>query len=242
MSQQQPISPKALIFAVDDEPANLEMMVRALGRTYDVRPFTDPHEALAAAQLTPPDMMIVDQRMPGLTGIQLLRALKGLHLECATLMVTAYPELTDVVSFESHKQIFRVIPKPWKPRICWSKSTQHSSSSDSEKQLAGFQVSWAMRRAARGSSGSLDSLVEREVCDESDPLQDGGGISSCRPKSVSHCVGRDCVPSAAAARTCDGRTEGGGRDCSASCASASDVLTGATVVPSASGRESCVTK
>ncbi len=114
MSQQQPISPKALIFAVDDEPANLEMMVRALGRTYDVRPFTDPHEALAAAQLTPPDMMIVDQRMPGLTGIQLLRALKGLHLECATLMVTAYPELTDVVSFESHKQIFRVIPKPWK--------------------------------------------------------------------------------------------------------------------------------
>ena len=60
-------------------------------------------------------MIIVDHRMPGLTGLQLLQKLKDLKLECAALMLTAYPELLAPVDADKHKQFFQIVPKPWKP-------------------------------------------------------------------------------------------------------------------------------
>jgi len=108
-------SQKPVIFAVDDEQANLDVVIRTLNRGYDVRAFTSPTEALTAARATPPAMMIVDHRMPDMTGVQLVRQLRSAGVECATLMLTAFPELLEVVDAEREKLFFQVIPKPWKP-------------------------------------------------------------------------------------------------------------------------------
>ena len=59
--------------------------------------------------------MLTDYRMPNLNGVELVREIRQAGGECAVLMVTAFPDLDEVVVAEQEKLIFQIIPKPWKP-------------------------------------------------------------------------------------------------------------------------------
>jgi CheY-like chemotaxis protein len=85
------MSVKPLIFCVDDEPDNLELLARALHGHYVVRTFRDPREALAAVKKEEPVALVVDQRMPSMTGLALLRELRAAGGRAAAIVVTAYP-------------------------------------------------------------------------------------------------------------------------------------------------------
>jgi len=67
-----------LILAVDDEPALLELMERILTREgYRVIKANNGHEALALAEEKPPDLVFLDLRMPGISGLEALQCLKS---------------------------------------------------------------------------------------------------------------------------------------------------------------------
>ncbi len=73
------------VMIVDDTPANLQLLVQLLhDQGYRVAAFTDGTQALEAAAKTPPDLIMMDIRMPGLDGFEACRLLK------------ADPELRDV--------------------------------------------------------------------------------------------------------------------------------------------------
>ena len=86
MNQNQP-DPKNLlpqdqskgdILIVDDTPANLRLLSQMLiEQGYHVRPVPDGHLALAAAHAKPPDLILLDIRMPGLDGYQVCERLKA---------------------------------------------------------------------------------------------------------------------------------------------------------------------
>lgn len=99
------------IFLVDDEKDNLELYTRALSR-YRVRTFEHSPRALAAALVEPPTCMVVDYRMPGLTGVDLVRRCRTAGYEGAVLMVTAYSDLDEIVRAEQVDLIYRILPKP----------------------------------------------------------------------------------------------------------------------------------
>jgi CheY-like chemotaxis protein len=101
-----------LLFAVDDQQDNVDLVVRSLGKSYNVQGFTDPRKALEAATQTPPVGLVVDYRMPGMNGVELLRALRQTGHKCAAVMLTAFPELDEVVYAQQTKLIYRVVPKP----------------------------------------------------------------------------------------------------------------------------------
>ena len=68
----------ARIAIVDDESANVELLVRILeldGYT-NIWAFTDPVEFLDACRVMPPDLVLLDLRMPEITGFQVLEQLK----------------------------------------------------------------------------------------------------------------------------------------------------------------------
>ena len=66
------------ILVVDDTPANLELLTRVLSLAgYEVRPAARPEVALASALDAPPDLAVLDVRMPGMDGFELCRRLKG---------------------------------------------------------------------------------------------------------------------------------------------------------------------
>ncbi|OGR10722.1 MAG: hypothetical protein A2341_28495 [Deltaproteobacteria bacterium RIFOXYB12_FULL_58_9] len=112
---------KPVIFVIDDEPDTLALWVRILRDTYEVVAFEDPNVALAAAVSATPALVITDHRMPNLTGVQFVRKLEEAAVECPTIMVTAFPELVEVV--EAREKIFNVVPKPAKPEdlLAWAR-------------------------------------------------------------------------------------------------------------------------
>ena len=66
------------ILLVDDTPANLRLLVEILmNQGYQVRPVMDGKRAIAAAQLHPPDLVLLDIKMPVLDGYAVCEALKA---------------------------------------------------------------------------------------------------------------------------------------------------------------------
>lgn len=71
------------ILLVDDTPANLRLLMEILmNQGYQVRPVTDGKRAIAAAQLYPPDLVLLDIKMPGLDGYGVCQALKADERTC----------------------------------------------------------------------------------------------------------------------------------------------------------------
>src|SRR5882672_8122715 len=81
------------ILCVDDDPLYLKSLTRFLERYgYHVQSCTNPEQALASVQRLPPELAIVDVRMPGMDGIELARRIHELsHGPVPVVLLTALP-------------------------------------------------------------------------------------------------------------------------------------------------------
>jgi len=85
---------------VDDTPANLRLLTHMLTEHgYYARPVLDGLQALAAAQTTPPDLILLDIRMPGIDGYEVCQQLKADERtrEIPVLFISALSETEDKV-------------------------------------------------------------------------------------------------------------------------------------------------
>ena len=72
------MTPGASILIIDDEPANLLLLTAYLKPTdYSVMTFPDPIAALAFANESPPDLVLLDLQMPNIDGLEVCRRLKA---------------------------------------------------------------------------------------------------------------------------------------------------------------------
>ena len=87
------------ILVIDDEEIMREILETLLTREgYRVRVASSGAEGLEIAKSTPVDAVMVDLMMPGMDGLQVLDALRGLDDELPVLMVTAYASMETAVS------------------------------------------------------------------------------------------------------------------------------------------------
>jgi DNA-binding response OmpR family regulator len=103
---------KHTVFLVDDEQDALEMYERALVQKYRVAKFANAENALAATLTENPTCMVIDYRMPDLSGVDLIRKCRVGGYEGAALMVTAFAEMDEVVFAGQTTLIYRIVPKP----------------------------------------------------------------------------------------------------------------------------------
>ena len=108
--------PVATVLAVDDEVENLEVLRRALATRSDLRVLTvfSAGEALAVLRSSPVDLILVDQRMPGMTGSDLLARLEQGGNAVPAIIVTAYPEDEAVIEACRRGSPRFVVSKPWR--------------------------------------------------------------------------------------------------------------------------------
>jgi len=86
-----PSAPLARILVVDDEPGIRVMLSAALKREgYEVVLASDGRHALTALEAGPLDVVVTDIRMPQMTGIELLDAVKRIDPGLSVIMMTAY--------------------------------------------------------------------------------------------------------------------------------------------------------
>ncbi len=105
------------VLLLDDEIDSLELLTRTL-RGFRTAAFQDPHQALEVALRTRPKVLVIDYKMPALDGVAFLEQLrKGGESRCSAIMVTAYPELDEVVFARQTQLFYRLVPKPIEPAI-----------------------------------------------------------------------------------------------------------------------------
>ena len=88
-----------MVAVVDDDPAQRLLRRQALEAAgYRVVEGSDGREAVERARAYPLDAMILDVRMPGMTGLEALGAIKAERPEIAVILLTAYIDVRDAVA------------------------------------------------------------------------------------------------------------------------------------------------
>jgi DNA-binding response OmpR family regulator len=84
------------VLVVDDEPDVADLYAYRLGDSYDVRVANDGETALDELDESV-DVVLLDRRMPGLSGDEVLTALREANYDCRVIMVTAVDPDVDIV-------------------------------------------------------------------------------------------------------------------------------------------------
>jgi two-component system NtrC family response regulator len=87
------------ILAVDDEPAQIELVSGFLARHgYEVLTAGNGTAALERFKAEPVELILTDQKMPGLSGLDLLEAARAVNPEVAVIVMTAYGTIEHAVA------------------------------------------------------------------------------------------------------------------------------------------------
>jgi signal transduction histidine kinase len=103
------------ILIVDDERPNLTVLRNFLDSGYRVHEAQSGAEALEIAKGTELDVVITDQRMPEMTGIELLEALRDIKPDVAGIVLTGFTDPPALISAINRARVFRFLKKPWQP-------------------------------------------------------------------------------------------------------------------------------
>jgi signal transduction histidine kinase len=105
------------LLVVDDEPLALNLTKRVFEPETDieVHAATSPVRGLEFAMLHDIDLVIADQRMPEMDGLQFLARLRELRPGAFRILLTAFPDTTVTLKAINEGLVYRFILKPWEP-------------------------------------------------------------------------------------------------------------------------------
>ncbi len=104
---------KHSILIVDDEQENINLLSNILGAEYSLFEARDAREALTLLRRHEIHMMLTDQRMPGLTGVELLEKAREIRPDCVRMLITAYPDVNNAIQAINRGHVHRYIAKPF---------------------------------------------------------------------------------------------------------------------------------
>ncbi len=110
----EPQSTRAVLL-VDDEELNLRVLRGFLEDAWQVHEATSGAEALRIAEKVPLDVVIADQRMPEMTGVEMLTELRRRSTDVAGIILTAYADMPSMESAINRANVFRFLRKPFDP-------------------------------------------------------------------------------------------------------------------------------
>ncbi len=144
---------RARILIVDDEEENRQLYCRILSTRYEVLTARDGKDALEQLARGPVDLVICDQRMPGLAGAAVLEQVRSLWPDARRMIISAFAAADDLLEAINRGEVERYLTKPFDP---------------SELLLAAEEVLSELRRHRAASAelvrlrGERDRLRRRE--------------------------------------------------------------------------------
>ncbi|MBW2395206.1 MAG: sigma-54-dependent Fis family transcriptional regulator [Deltaproteobacteria bacterium] len=103
------------VLLVDDEVAILESLELTLAEDYTVFAVDNGLDGLEILENEEIDLVIVDQVMPEMTGVEFLEKVIEIRPSCVRMMLTGYADINMVVRAINEGRIYRYIQKPWEP-------------------------------------------------------------------------------------------------------------------------------
>ncbi|MBX9678048.1 MAG: diguanylate cyclase [Gemmataceae bacterium] len=105
---------KCSLLVVDDEPYILATLAALLNPDFEVLTAESGEVAQRFFAEREIDLILSDQKMPRMSGVQLLEWVRTSHPKTVRLLMTGFAELEEAVDAINRGQILRYISKPWK--------------------------------------------------------------------------------------------------------------------------------
>jgi len=103
------------LMVVDDEPEVLQSVYDLFRLDYRVLKFERGGEALRQLETCDADVILSDQRMPEMLGVEFLNRAKEIRPDTTRLLFTGYADIKAVIDAINQGNVFRYITKPWDP-------------------------------------------------------------------------------------------------------------------------------
>ncbi|NHE55443.1 hybrid sensor histidine kinase/response regulator [Cyclobacterium plantarum] len=104
---------KINVLYIDDEDNNLNSFKAALRRDFKVHTALDAAEGLKIAETREFEVVIADQRMPGITGVEFFERLVKINPDPIRILLTGYSDISSVIDAINRGEVYRFIDKPW---------------------------------------------------------------------------------------------------------------------------------
>ena len=101
------------IMIVDDEPANLRVLERLFRPDHQVVTAPSGAEALVLLEQHDVALLISDQRMPAMTGIELMMKTVAIRPQMVKILLTGYTDVGALIDALNSGLVYRYLTKPW---------------------------------------------------------------------------------------------------------------------------------
>ena len=106
-------SEKICVLYVDDEVNNLLSFKASFRRYFDIVTVESADEARKVLQEKKFHVIITDQRMPGITGVEFLESILEIYPDPIRILLTGFADIEAVVAAINKGQVYKYIAKPW---------------------------------------------------------------------------------------------------------------------------------
>jgi len=124
---------------VDDEDAILESLELTLGTEYEIFTATSGEAGLEILDREQIALVISDQVMPGMSGVEFLETVIERNPRAIRMMLTGYSDMPALIRAINEGRIYKYLPKPWEPddlRISVKRALEVYELSSENAQLA----------------------------------------------------------------------------------------------------------
>jgi len=147
---------KRTLLLVDDEENILSSLRRLFRRDgYHIVTASSAAEGLQRLVEGGVDVIVSDQRMPGMTGVEFLRRAKDLYPETVRMVLSGFTELQSIIDAVNEGAIYKFLTKPWDDGLLRS----HVSEAFRTKEMA--DENRRLAREVEAAANDLASLNER---------------------------------------------------------------------------------
>lgn len=105
-------SPVKVLY-IDDEENNLLAFKASFRRQYEIYTANSAAEGLKVLENLPVEVIIADQKMPNMTGVEFFRSISTSHPDPIRILLTGYTDIAALADAINHGDIYRYITKPW---------------------------------------------------------------------------------------------------------------------------------
>ena len=108
-----PLNQKYSVLYIDDEEHNLISFKSTFRREYDIHVASSARTGLEIMEQNEINLVITDQRMPEMTGVEFLEKIKYQYPDCVRMIMTGFSDMDAIIQAINKGNIYRYITKPW---------------------------------------------------------------------------------------------------------------------------------
>ncbi|MDP1811881.1 MAG: response regulator [Sediminibacterium sp.] len=101
------------VLYIDDEPNNITSFKAAFRRIFNIFTAESAEEGRIILETEPIHVILSDQRMPKMTGIDFFQSILDTHPEPIRILITGYTDITAVIDAINVGQVYKYLSKPW---------------------------------------------------------------------------------------------------------------------------------